>query len=129
MYYNVNDPLRNNVNPSKNSQKNKNIFQPNIKVFQSPSQHNQNLVYNNNNDYKNYGIRVNKMKNNAPKEKIIQGDLDFNSKNLHHNRIPNNQKPKKTRGKPTKSPIPVPKIINFPITKNYLIIIIKGTTY
>ena len=109
MYYNVNDPLRNNVNPSKNSQKNKNIFQPNIKVFQSPSQHNQNLVYNNNNDYKNYGIRVNKMKNNAPKEKIIQGDLDFNSKNLHHNRIPNNQKPKKTRGKPTKSPIPVPK--------------------
>ena len=109
MYYNVNDPLRNNVNPSKNSQKNKNIFQPNIKVFQSPSQHNQNLVYNNNNDYKNYGIRVNKIKNNAPKEKIIQGDLDFNSKNLHHNRIPNNQKQKKTRGKPTKSPIPVPK--------------------
>jgi serine/threonine protein phosphatase PrpC len=51
---------------------------------------------------------VNKVKN-PPKEKIIQGDLDFNSKNVHHNRIPNTQKQKKNRGKPTKSPIPVPK--------------------
>ena len=108
IYYNVNDPLRNNVVVSKNSQKNKNIFQPNIKVFHSPSQHNQNLIYSNNNDYKNYNIKVNKVKN-APKEKVIQGDLDFNSKSLHHNRVPNNQKQKKTRGKPTKSPIPVPK--------------------
>ena len=108
MYYNANDPLRNNIIASKNSQKNKNIFQPNIKVFHSPSQHNQNLIYSNNNDYKNYNIKVNKVKN-PPKEKIIQGDLDFNSKNVHHNRIPNTQKQKKNRGKPTKSPIPVPK--------------------
>ena len=108
MYYNANVPLRNNIIASKNSQKNKNIFQPNIKVFHSPSQHNQNLIYSNNNDYKNYNIKVNKVKN-PPKEKIIQGDLDFNSKNVHHNRIPNTQKQKKNRGKPTKSPIPVPK--------------------
>ena len=108
MYYNVNEPIRSNINPSKNSQKSKNMFQPNIKVFHSPSQHNQNLIYSNNNDYKNYNIKVNKVKN-PPKEKIIQGDLDFNSKNVHHNRIPNTQKQKKNRGKPTKSPIPVPK--------------------
>ena len=109
MYYNVNEPIRSNINPSKNSQKSKNMFQPNIKVFHSPNQQNQNLIYNNNNnDYKNYNIRVNKVKN-APKEKVIEGDLNFNNKNLHHNRIPNNQKTKKNRGKPTKSPIPVPK--------------------
>ena len=109
MNYLVNEQVRSNLNPSKNSQKSKNIFQPNIKVFHSPSQHNQNLIYsNNNNDYKNYNIRVNKVKN-APKEKIIEGDLNFNNKNVHHNRIPNNQKNKKTRGKPTKSPVPVPK--------------------
>ena len=109
MNYLVNEQVRSNLNPSKNSQKSKNIFQPNIKVFHSPSQHNQNLIYsNNNNDNKNYNIRVNKVKN-APKEKIIEGDLNFNNKNVHHNRIPNNQKNKKTRGKPTKSPVPVPK--------------------
>ena len=69
MYYNVNEPIRSNINPSKNSQKSKNMFQPNIKVFHSPNQQNQNLIYNNNNnDYKNYNIRVNKVKN-APKEK------------------------------------------------------------
>ena len=106
MYYNVNEPLRSNMNPSKNLQKNKNIFQPNIKVFHSPSQQNQNLIYSNNNDYKN--IKVNKIKN-VPKEKVIEGDLNFSNKNVHHNRIPNNQKNKKTRGKPTKSPVPIPK--------------------
>ena len=109
MNYHANEQVRSNINPSKNSQKSKNIFQPNIKVFHSPSQHNQNLIYNNNNnDYKNYNIRVNKVKN-APKEKIIEGDLNFSNKNVYHNRIPNNQKNKKTRGKPTKSPVPVPK--------------------
>ena len=112
MYYNVNEPLRNNMNPSKISQKNKNNFQPNIKVFHSPSQKNQNLIYNNNNnDYKNYDIKVNKRKN-AQKEKILEGDLNFNNKNIYPNRIPNNQKNKKNRGKPTKSPVPVPKDYN-----------------
>ena len=83
MYYNVNEPIRSNINPSKNSQKSKNMFQPNIKVFHSPNQQNQNLIYNNNNnDYKNYNIRVNKVKN-APKEKVIEGDLNFNNKNVN----------------------------------------------
>ena len=49
------------------------------------------------------------MMKNQPKEKVIEGDLNFNNKNVHHNRITNNQKPKKNRGKPTKSPVPLPK--------------------
>ena len=109
MYYNVNDALRNNITQSKNIQKNKNIYQPNIKIFQSPSQQYKNLMYNNNNiNFINYNIKVNKIKN-PPKEKVIEGDLNFNDKKIHHNKIPNNSKHKKNRNKPTKSPIPVPK--------------------
>ena len=109
MYYNANDALRNNINQSKNIQKNKNIYQPNIKIFQSPSQQYQNLMYNNNNiNFINYNIKVNKIKN-PPKEKVIEGDLNFNDKKIHHSKIPNNSKHKKNRNKPTKSPVPVPK--------------------
>ena len=109
MYYNANDALRNNINQSKNMQKNKNIYQPNIKIFQSPSQQYQNLMYNNNNiNFINYNIKVNKIKN-PPKEKVIEGDLNFNDKKIHHSKIPNNSKHKKNRNKPTKSPVPVPK--------------------
>ena len=112
MYYNANDALRNNINQSKNIKnipKNKNLFQPNIKLFQSPSQQYQNLMYNNNNiNFINYNIKVNKIKN-PPKEKVIEGDLNFNDKKVHHSKIPNNSKHKKNRNKPTKSPVPVPK--------------------
>ena len=109
MYYNANNALRNNINQSKNIQKNKNIYQPNIKIFQSPNQQYQNLMYNNNNiNFINYNIKVNKIKN-QPKEKVIEGDLNFNDKKIHHNKIPNNSKHKKNRNKPTKSPVPVPK--------------------
>ena len=105
----MNESKKNNVNSSKNAQKNKNIYQPNIKVYQSPNYPSPNLIYNNNNnDYINYNIRVNKIKN-VPKEKIIEGDLNFNSKNTHHNKVSTNPKPKKNRGKPTKSPVPLPK--------------------
>ena len=108
MYYNANDLLRNNVNQTKNVQKNKNVYQPKLKIFQSPSQQYQNLMYNNNNiNFINYNIKVNKIKN-PPKEKIIEGDLNFNEKKVHH-KIPKNQKNKKMRNKPTKSPVPVPK--------------------
>ena len=109
MYHNANDGLRNNINQSKTLQKNKNILQSNIKLFQSPSQQYQNLMYNNNNiNFINYNIKVNKIKN-PQKEKIIEGDLNFNDKKVHHNKIPNNSKHKKNRNKPTKSPVPVPK--------------------
>ena len=107
MYYNAK------VNQSKNIQKNKNIYQANIKIFQSPSQQYQNLMYNNNNiNFINYNIKVNKIKN-QPKEKIIEGDLNFNDKKIHHSKIPNNTKlNKKNRNKPTKSPVPMPKDYN-----------------
>ena len=104
-----NDALRSNINQSKNSTKKQNLYQPNIKMFQSPSQQYQNLMYNNNNiNFINYNIKVNKIKNPA-KEKVIEGDLNFNDKKVHHNKIPNNTKYKKNRNKPTKSPVPVPK--------------------
>ncbi len=110
MYYNANDLLKNNISHSKNNQKNKNVYQQNIKIFQSPSQQYQNLMYNNNNiNFINYNIKVNKIKN-PPKEKIIEGDLNFNDKKIHHSKIPNNNiKHKKNRNKPTKSPVPIPK--------------------
>ena len=104
MYYNVNEAHRSSFN-----QKNKNPYQSNLKIFQSPSQQYQNLMYNNNNiNFINYNIKVNKIKN-PPKEKIIEGDLNFNDKKIHHSKIPNNSKHKKNRNKPTKSPVPVPK--------------------
>ena len=87
MYYNVNEAHRSCFN-----QKSKNPYQSNLKIFQSPSQQYQNLMYNNNNiNFINYNIKVNKMKN-PPKEKIIEGDLNFNVKKIHHSKIPNNSK-------------------------------------
>jgi len=98
------------MNQTKNMQKNKNIYQPNLKSFQSPSQQYQNLIYSNNNNsnFLNYNIKVNKLKN-PPKEKIIEGELNFNDKKLHHNKISNTSKHKKIRNKPRKSPLPLPK--------------------
>ena len=107
------------MNQPKNWQKSKNLYQPNLKVFQSPSQQYQNLIYSNNNNFYNYNIKVKKMKN-PPKEKIIEGDLNFNDKKIHHNKISNHSKNKKIRNKPTKSPIPLPKDYkpsNFPYQK------------
>ena len=104
----------------KNIQKSKNMYQPNLKVFQSPSQQYQNMMYSNNhNNFFNYNIKVNKLKN-PPKEKIIEGELNFNDKKFHHNKIINHSKNKKIRNKPRKSPIPLPKDYkpsNFPYQK------------
>ena len=105
----------------KNIPKSKNIYQPNLKVFQSPSQKYQNLIYsnNNNNNLFNYNIKVSKLKN-PPKEKIIEGELNFNDKKIYHNKISNHSKNKKIRNKPRKSPIPLPKDYkpsNFPYQK------------
>ena len=108
----------NKPNPAKNSKKITNIFQPNIKVYQSPNPANQNIIYSNSNNYnfKNPNIRTNKMQYN-PKEKIIEGELNFsNNKNKimsPYNRISNNAKQKKVRSKPTKSPIPIPRDYKF----------------
>ena len=51
---------------------------------------------------------MNRIKN-PPKEKIIEGDLNFNEKKVYHNKLSNNSTRKKNRNKPTKSPVPVPK--------------------
>ena len=59
----------------------------------------QNLMYNNNNiNFINYNIKVNKIKN-PPKEKVIEGDLNFNDKKVHHSKIPNNSKQKRKNQK------------------------------
>ena len=110
MYYTGNEPVRKNLNQQKKSQKNNNIFQPNIKINQSPSQQYQNYAYNNG---INYNLMGNKLKN-QPKGQVIEGDLNFNNNNnnikrINHNKISNNSKSKKNRNKPRKSPIPVPK--------------------
>ena len=107
------------MNQQKNLTKTKNLYQPNLKVFQSPSQQYQNLMHSNNNNFYNYNIKVNKLKN-PPKEKIIEGDLNFNNKKILHNKISNHSKNKKIRNKPRKSPIPLPKDYkpsNFPYQK------------
>ena len=107
------------MNQQKNLTKTKNLYQPNLKVFQSPSQQYQNLMHSNNNNFYNYNIKVNKLKN-PPKEKIIEGDLNFNNKKNLHNKISNHSKNKKIRNKPRKSPIPLPKDYkpsNFPYQK------------
>ena len=98
------------MNQTKNIQKNKNMYQQNLKAFQSPSQQYQNLIHsnNNNNNFINYNIKVNKLKN-PPKEKIIEGELNFNDKKVHHNKLSNISKNKKIRNKPRKSPLPIPK--------------------
>ena len=109
------------MSQTKNIQKNKNMYQQNLKAFQSPSQQYQNLIHsnNNNNNFINYNIKVNKLKN-PPKEKIIEGELNFNDRKVHHNKISNTSKNKKMRNKPRKSPLPLPKDYkpsNFPYQK------------
>ena len=84
--------------------KNKNIIS-NGNNYQSnrsnvPNQLPQNQLYN---------IKVSTFKN-RPKEKIIEGELNFNYNKINNNKIPNNNvKTKKFRNMPRKSPIPVPK--------------------
>jgi len=107
------------MNQPKNLQKSKNIYQPNLKMFQSPSQQYQNMMYSNNNNLYNYNIKVKILKN-PQKEKVIEGDLNFNDKKINQNKISNHSKNKKIRNKPRKSPIPLPKDYkpsNFPYQK------------
>ena len=78
---------------------------------------NKNLIYNNNinnNQFQNYNIKVNKSKD-IQKEKVIEGDLNFNFNNgMKSIPKPNNNMPsgvktkaKNPRGMPRKSPIPI----------------------
>ena len=113
-----------NVRPqtSKNNyqQNNNNINHiNNINVISNNLYKNKNLNYNNNlnnNQLQNYNIKVNRSKD-LQKEKIIEGDLNFNLNNLNNilkpvskqnnNTINNKNKGKNQRGIPRKSPIPI----------------------
>jgi serine/threonine protein phosphatase PrpC len=97
MYYSAKDgPKINHLN--KNNLKNKNYNQPNI--FKNPGLQAQNQIYN---------IKVNSFKN-KPKEKIIEGELNFNYNRVNQSKMQtNNAKTKKNRNMPRKSPIPIPK--------------------
>ena len=97
MYYSAKDgPKMNHLN--KNNLKNKSYNQPNL--FKNQNQQVPNQIYN---------IKVNTFKN-KPKEKIIEGELNFNYNRVNHNKIQtNNAKTKKNRNMPRKSPIPIPK--------------------
>ena len=98
MFYTAKDAQKMSI-INKNGLKNKSYNQANL-------YNNQNLQAPN----KIYNIKVNAFKN-KPKEKIIEGELNFNYSRINHNKIMNNTgKPKKNnRNMPRKSPIPVPK--------------------
>ena len=131
-------------NPKRNpGMKNNHSLSPNVRPIYNPARPIKNnlfpkngLMYNNNN-YNN--IKVNVI--NKKKEKIIEGDLNFNDaskyqklSNSHKQNFLNN-KNKNTRGMPRKSPLPIPRtfkpkgMLNFnriftakqrPNTKNYI---------
>ena len=95
----------------------KNNYQQNnnINIVSNNLYKNKNLIYNNNlnnNRFQNYNIKVNKSKD-LQKEKIIEGDLNFNFANgikptsKPNNAICNKNKGKNPRGMPRKSPIPI----------------------
>ncbi len=89
MYYN---------SKNKNIINNKNYYQSNISNV--PNQQPQ---------YQLYNIKVSTFKN-RPKEKIIEGELNFNYNKVYNNKIPNNNvKTKQFRNMPRKSPIPISK--------------------
>ena len=87
----------------------------NINIISNNMYKNKNLIYSNNinnNQLQNYNIKVNKSKD-IQKEKIIEGDLNFNFNNglksisKQNNNMNNKNKGKNGRGMPRKSPIPI----------------------
>ena len=130
----VNDPKR---NIAKNHNHN---LSPNVRPIYNPARPIKNnlfpknhIIFNNN----NYNIKVNVINKKKEKEKIIEGDLNFNEtskqQKIQKPTILNN-KPKNPRGMPRKSPLPIPRaykpkgILNFnriftskqrPTTKQY----------
>jgi serine/threonine protein phosphatase PrpC len=109
-----------NVRPptTKNNHQNhqSNINNNKINIAPSNIYKNKNLIYNNNintNQIQNYNIKVNRSKD-IQKEKIIEGDLNFNFTNgirinlkQSDNVMGNRAKGKNSRGLPRKSPVPI----------------------
>ena len=106
---NLNEPKKHNIKDNRNLSPNiKSIYNPPrpIKNNLFPKNH---MIYNNN----NYNIKVNVI--NKKKDKIIEGDLNFNDtskqqklQNTHKSNFLNN-KTKNQRGMPRKSPLPIPR--------------------
>ena len=106
----VNDPRRHNMKDNHHS------LSPNVRPIHNQSKPLKNnllpknrLMYQNN----NYNIKVNVIA--KKKEKVIEGDLNFNNMSKQ-NRISNTHKPnfinnkgKNPRGMPRKSPLPIPR--------------------
>ena len=108
-----------NVRPptTKNNHQNHQSNNNNNKINIVPSNiyKNKNLIYNNNiniNQIQNYNIKVNRSKD-IQKEKIIEGDLNFNFANgirinlKQDNVMGNRTRGKNSRGLPRKSPVPI----------------------
>ena len=144
MSFNSGNLIRSVNDPKRNIPKNHNHnLSPNVRPIYNPARPIKNnlfpknhIIINNN----NYNIKVNVINKKKEKEKIIEGDLNFNdtSKQQKVSNIqkPNflNNKPKNPRGMPRKSPLPIPRaykpkgILNFnriftskqrPSTKQY----------
>ena len=105
----LNEHKKHNIKDNRNLSPNiKSIYNPPrpIKNNLFPKNH---MIYNNN----NYNIKVNVI--NKKKDKIIEGDLNFNDTNKPQ-KLPNthksnflNNKAKNQRGMPRKSPLPIPR--------------------
>ena len=104
-----------NNNSQKRNITKKHNYSPNVRSIYNPARPiknnlfpKSNIMFNNN----NYNIKVNVI--NKKKEKIIEGDLNFNEtskqqkfSNIHKTNFLNN-KAKNSRGMPRKSPLPIP---------------------
>ena len=116
MSYNSGNLIRSVNDPKRNTAKNHNHnLSPNVRPIYNPARPIKNnlfpknhIIFNNNNN----NIKVNVIKK-KEKEKIIEGDLNFNdsSKQQKFSTIQKpkylNNKPKNPRGMPRKSPIPI----------------------
>ena len=115
MYFHNQNSIRNTNKPNRFSGKeNNHSLSPNVRQIHGVNRPIQNtlfpknqLMFNNNH---NYNIKVNKVP--RQKEKIIEGDLNFNNtskqfymKNTHKHNFLNNKT--KNRGMPRKSPLPI----------------------
>ena len=115
MSFNSGNLIRSLNDPKRNIAKSHNLS-PNVRPIYNPAKPIKNnlfpknhIIYNNN----NYNIKVNVI--NRKKEKIIEGDLNFNEaskpqklSNAHKTTFLNN-KAKNGRGMPRKSPLPIPR--------------------
>ena len=115
MSFNSGNLIRSLNDPKRNIAKGHNLS-PNVRPIYNPARPIKNNLFPKNHvmyDNNNYNIKVNVI--NRKKEKIIEGDLNFNEaskpqklSNIHKANFLNN-KAKNGRGMPRKSPLPIPR--------------------